>query len=415
MQDRLKEGRKAAIVSMIVSFVLAMLKGIVGILSGAVVLVTDALDSATDAVTSLASFIGLKLSDKRPDSQFNYGYYKAENLASLLIAGLIIFAAVNLIVAGYNRLFEIPELSYFGLSLAAAVISGIVALWMHIYLKKKAASINSASLEANSKDRLKDVLASAVVISGIVFTYLQVPYGEGAITILISLLILRMGILTMKDSVLALMDVSPSKSIENRVKRILKGHKGALQADSLKLRKSGPFIFGEASIRVRESSNIKKAHDISDEIEKKIKKKVPEIESFTIHIEPEKRSCTKLAIPISEDKGLDSGLSEHFGRAEYFLFARVKDNSLESHYTKKNTSSAKGKQAGLSASKFVLKEKADAVVLKSVGEISFHTLRDNYADIYRIKGKRAKDVIGLFLSASLEPLHKPTHTSSKEG
>lgn len=35
-----------------------------------------------------------------------------------------------------------------------------------------------------------------------------------------------------------------------------------------------------------------------------------------------------IAIPVSENRGKDSPISEHFGRAPYFAFVKVKDNTI---------------------------------------------------------------------------------------
>ena len=99
----LEKGQRAAIISIVVSLVLAFVKLFVGLLSGAVVLVADALDSTADILSSLASFLGLKISQKKPDENFPYGYYKAENFASLFISVLIIYGALMLTLKGYER------------------------------------------------------------------------------------------------------------------------------------------------------------------------------------------------------------------------------------------------------------------------------------------------------------------------
>lgn len=48
------------------------------------------------------------------------------------------------------------------------------------------------------------------------------------------------------------------------------------------------------------------------------------------------------------------------------------------------------------------------LITKEVGEISFHTLRDNLIDIYKAEGKTVKEVIENFVKGKLEILNKPT-------
>lgn len=404
----LKEGQKAALLSMLVSFVLAVLKATVGFYSGAVVLITDALDSATDIITSFAAYFGLKLSGKKPTEKFPYGFYKAENLASLIISGFIIYAAIILLIKGYYRLFLIPSLSYPIITLATAVISGIIALGISIYLKRKGKKINSDSLIANSRDRLKDFFVSIVIFAAILCTYYNIRYVEGITTMLISLFILKIGLETVKDAAFALMDVSPSKEIEKKVSTALASIPGMESYSDLKLRKAGPYIFGEVNIKIRKFIKVERAHEIADRIEQKIKNKIKQVESFTIHIEPFKAEKQKIAIPVKDNKGLASRVDSQLARANYFIFVTADKKKILQHYVKNNPYKEKKIRAGMSVTSFLLNEKIDALVTQETGKITFHTLRDNMIDIYKTQGKSAEEVGELFIAGKLKRLTKPT-------
>ncbi len=407
-KKELKKGEKAALVSMFISLALAVLKATVGFYSGAIVLVSDALDSASDVITSLAAFLGLKIAGKKPTERFPYGYYKAENLATLIISGFIIYAAVTLLIKGYYRIFILPSLSYPAITLATAAFSGIIALFVSRYLKRKGNEINSESLIANSKDRLKDVFVAAVILVAVLCTYYKVPYIEGIVTIIISLLIFRMGLVIVKDSMFALMDVSPSKEIEKKVEKLLRSISGVENFTDLKLRKAGPFIFGEVKIKIRKYIDVKRAHEIADQIEEQIKQKVKQIEAFSIHVEPYKSTKQKIVIPAKEKKGLSSKVMGQFGRANYFIFVVIKGKKIQKHYIKKNPYKGKKIRAGLAVVNFLVEEKIDALVTKEIGEIAFHTLRDNLVDVYATEGKTVNQVVNRFINNQLKRLTKPT-------
>ncbi len=402
----LKKGQRTALISSLISLLLAILKGVVGFLFGSVVLIADALESAIDIASGLASFFGLKIAQKKPDEKFPYGYYKAENIASLFISGLIIYAAINLLIISYHRLFTIPEINYGYIPLVVVAFSGITSLLTSIYLKKKENQLNIQSLIANSKDRLKDFFVSIIIF--IVIALKNIPYIEGIVSILISFVILRMGILTARDAIFSLMDVSPSTQIEKKIKKIISSISGVEDAKHIRLRSSGPFIFGESHVKVRKHVNVSRAHEIADKIEEKIKKNVKQIESFTVHIEPFKSPKQKIVIPIKQNKGLDSAVIDHFGRADNFIFINIDNKEIKSFYVKKNPFKEKKVRAGLSAVNFVIKEKINLLITQQMGDISFHTLRDNLVDIYRTKGKTVKNVLENLIKNKLEKLEKPT-------
>ncbi len=413
---KLKEGEKSAEIISLITILLTLGKGIIGFLSGSMILITDALHSATDLITILASWFGLRIARRKPTEKFPYGYYKAENLATLFISIFIIYTAFEFLLDGYLKLFTLTELTMPLEALGIAFISIIVSYFMSKYLKKMGEKINSQSLIANSKERLIDVFSSTIVFIGILLTFYKIPYTEGIITMGISILILKMGLSVGKDSIFALMDVSPSKDIEKEIKEIINSSEGIEGFKNLRLRKSGPFVFGEVKIKIKKNIDVKRAHEIADKIENEIKEKIEEIDSFTIHIEPYEKEEVRIAIPIKFDKGLDSEVMEKFGRSNYFIFINLnkKEGKIKSVYVKENPYKEKLTKAGFSLVKFLIKEKIDILITKEIGGISFHTLRDNLIEIYKAEGKTVKEIINNLIQNNLKYLDKPTKEEEEE-
>jgi len=408
--DKLKEGEKAAGISTLVIFLLALAEALVGFLSGSLVLITDALHNAADSTASFASWFGLKISQRKPSEKFPYGYYKAESLATLFVSIFILYAAYELLTEGYSKLFTLSELTMPLQALGISLVTLIVSFFLARYMKKVGKNVNSQSLIANSQERATHVLASAAIFIAILLTYYKVPYVEGIITIFFSLVVLKVGVFSAKDSVFALMDVSPSKEIRDEVKNIIDSIAGIEDFENLKLRRSGPFIFGEVSVKIRKHVDMKRAHEISDNIESKIKERVKGIDSFTIHIEPFETKEQKIAIPIKRDKGLNSEVMRKFGRSNYFIFVTInkKKKKIKSSYVKKNPHKKKSAKAGFAAANFIVEEKIDVLITEEMGGISFHTLRDNLVDIYKTEGKTVKEVVDKFMKNKLKRLHEPT-------
>jgi cation diffusion facilitator family transporter len=408
--NKLKKGEKTAGIATIALLLLALVEAVVGFLSGAVILVVDALHNATDSLTNFASWFGLKISQKRPTEKFPYGYYKAESLATLLVSGFVLYAAFELLLEGYSKIFTLPKISMPFQAMFMALVSLTVSYLMANHMKKVGKEINSQLLIANSQERAMHMFSSIIVFVAILATFYRIPYVEGLVTIGFSLLIFKAGIFIVKDSIFALMDVSPSKDVEEKVRKIISSIAGVEDFKNLRLRKSGPFVFGEVTIKIRKHVNVKRAHEIADSIEDRIKKDVGEIDSFMIHIEPYESEKLKIAIPVERDEGLDSKISEHFGKANYFIFVIVnkREEKIESFYTKNNPHKEKLAKAGYFAANFVVKEKIDILITKEIGGISFHTLRDNLVDIYKARGKNIKEVIDNFMKGKLELLTRPT-------
>jgi len=407
---RLKEGERTAGITTIVIILLALFEALVGFLSGTIILVSDALHNAADSLTSFASWFGLKISQRKPDEKFPYGYYKAESLVTLFISIFILYAAFELLLQGYSKLYTISKISLPFEASAMALVSAVVSYFLAKYMKKVGEKINSQSLIANAQERITHVFSSIIIFIAILLTFYKVPYVEGIITIFFSLVVFKIGILSSKDSILALMDVSPSKEIEDKVKEIINSISGVEEFEDLKLRRAGPFVFGEVKVKIRKHVDVKRAHEIADNIENKIKEAVEEIDSFTIHLEPYEAKEQKIAIPVNQDAGLSSEVADKFGRANYFIFVTIDKTKgkVKSMYTKLNPHRNEPIKAGFATVNFIVKEKIDVLITKEMGDISFHTLRDHLVDIYKAKGKTVEEVVDNFMNEKLERLVEPT-------
>ncbi len=408
MPDIFKEGQKAAVIAGTATILFAIAKAVVGFISGSVVLMADAIHSAADSFSTFFAWFGLKIAQKEPTEKFPYGFYKAENIAALIISGLILFAGFEIIKEAVGKIFIEYQLNIPLVAISVAVLDAVIMFLVGSYEVKAGKKINSQSLIADGKESRMHVFSSSIVLVGLLSSWFGIPYLEGIMGVLISLFIFKIGIESARDSIFALMDVSPSKEIEEKIRRILENISGVRDFNNLKLRKSGPFIFGEVQVGIGKRVSVNRAREISDNIEKEIKKKIKEVDSFTVATSPYQTEKQKICIPVKEDRGLDSEISDHFGRAENFVFAEVDGDRLKKFYLKENPYREKKIRAGLEVSSFVVGEKIDSIITKEMGPISFHTLRDNIVDVYWETDGKVGEIIQRFLKKKIKLLKEPT-------
>lgn len=403
-----KQGRRATLTAAGTTILFALAKAVVGIISGSIVLIGDAVHSAADSFSAFFAWLGLKIAQKKPTEKFPYGFYKAENIAALLVSLFILFAGYEIIKESIAKLFGQYQLNIPLLAISVALLDAIVMFFIGRYEIKVGEKINSQSLVADGKESKLHLFSSAMVLIGLLSAWFNINYLEGAMGILISLFIFKVGIDSIKDSIFALMDVSPSKQVEERIKDILNNISGIKRFEELKLRKSGPFIFGEVKAKIGKTVDINRANEISNGIEKEIRKKIKTLDAFTVSFQPFKTDKQKIAIPIDEEKGIDSQISENFGRAKKFIFLEIDSGEIENSYIKNNPYKNKKVRAGLNTALFISKEKVDSVVSKEMGYISLHTLRDNIVDVYLGIDDKVKNLVKKLLDGKLKSLKKPT-------
>jgi len=408
MADIFRQGQKTTIIAALTTVGFALAKAIVGIISGSVVLLGDAVHSFADSFSSFAAWFGLKIAKKEPTQKFPYGFYKAESITAFLISLLILFAGYSILKESVNKFSLEHQLSIPLIAVSVAILDAVVMFLIGSYEMKVGKKINSQSLVADGKESKMHILSSSVVVVGLLSVFLQVPYLEGTTGILISLFIFQAGIKSARDSIFSLMDVSPDPAVEGKIRDILNKVSGLRGFKNLKLRKSGPFIFGEVEAKVGKTLNVKRGDEISGNIEKEIKRKVKTVDSFVVSFKPFETKKQKICIPVKEDKGLESEISSHFGRAPLFMFVEVEEGKVKSYYTKENPYQKEKVRAGLQACKFVVKQKIDSIITKEMGPISFHILRDNIIDIYKGIDGIAKEAVQNYSRAKLDFLEEPT-------
>jgi len=406
--DIFKKGQKAALIAGTVTVLFAIAKAVAGFISGSVVLLADAIHSTADSFSTFFAWFGLKIAQKPSTEKFPYGFYKVENITALIISGLILFAGFEIIKEAIGKIFTLGELNIPLIAIGVAILDAIVMFFIGTYEMKIGQKINSQSLMTDGKESRMHLFSSGIVLIGLFARWFGIMYLEGIMGILISFFIFKIGIESAKDSIFALMDVSPSKEIEEKIKKILENISGVRGFKGLRLRKAGPFIFGEVQVKLGRSVSINRAREISNNIEREIKNKVKTIDSLIVGIAPEIADSHKLSIPIEEEKGLDSEISNHFGRAKKFMFIEFEKGEVKSFYFKNNPFLERKMRAGLEASNFVLEEKIDSIITKEMGPISLHTLRDNVVDVYQGVDGSVKELLEKFSREKLKLLEEPT-------
>jgi predicted Fe-Mo cluster-binding NifX family protein len=130
-------------------------------------------------------------------------------------------------------------------------------------------------------------------------------------------------------------------------------------------------------IGVDRAMRMDEADAISSAIEERIRDSIEEVDSLMLHVEPSKKDMYRIAIPVEEDKGLDSRVSYHFGKSPYFILIDLHENGLRSWLVVENHGARIERKRGIEASRLLVQHKVDVLVAKEVGEGPYHVLRDS--------------------------------------
>ena len=279
---------KTAQLSVISNTLLILMKVAAGLLSGSVSIISEAIHSGMDLLASIIAYLSVRISDKAPDEKHPYGHGKYENISGVIEAILIFFAAGWIIFQAIEKILSKSNIikSQESIIVGAVVmlISAIVNTLVSRQLYKIAKKTDSIALEADALHLKTDVYTSLGVSLGLFLIWLT-GWGflDPIVAIGVALLILKESYSLLNNAYSPLLDTSLSDQEIQIIRQVISSR--SLSFHDLKTRKSGQFRFADLHLELPANTELKKAHDLCDEIENEVKQKIKNIE-FNIHIEP---------------------------------------------------------------------------------------------------------------------------------
>jgi cation diffusion facilitator family transporter len=112
----------------------------------------------------------VRISDKPADANHHFGHGKMESMAALFEV-LLLFGAAGWIAleAGKRLLGEPHVIEAAPIAIAILVVSIVIDFWRVRALRRVAKATGSPALEADALHFLSDMLASGVVLVGMIF------------------------------------------------------------------------------------------------------------------------------------------------------------------------------------------------------------------------------------------------------
>lgn len=282
----LHQRSRAAYLSLGGALLVLLLKLGAFLLTGSVALFSDAAESVVNVVAAFTVLLTMRLAERPADFEHPYGHAKAEYVSSALEGGMILVAALMIIVTSIPRLIEPEPLTNLGVgvgvALLAAFVNGIIAL----ILQREARRVDSAALAANAKHLLTDVWTSlGVVVAVVAVGMTGWQRLDPLIAVLVALNIVRAGAGVMARSLSQLLDERLPAAEEAVILNVLDAHPEVLGYHRLRTRRAGFGRFAELDIFVQPEVSVAAAHDLVVELEIAIHAELPNLVT-TIHVEP---------------------------------------------------------------------------------------------------------------------------------
>ncbi len=269
--DRTKQIIRTSMVGIVANVLLSAFKAVIGILSNSISITLDAVNNISDAMSSLITIIGAKLSAKEPDKKHPYGYGRVEYLSTLAIGIIIAYAGVTSLIEAVEKIILPSSPEYSTPSLIIVGVAILVKIALGLFTKKSGEKFDSDSLVASGKDALNDsIISASTLIVAIIFIITSVNL-EAFVGLLISVMILKTGYETLRDTVSELLGERVPAELSRAVKNSINAFPEVNGVYDLVIHDYGKdSLVGSAHIEVPESLTAA----YLDNLERKITEKV---------------------------------------------------------------------------------------------------------------------------------------------
>ena len=215
---------KNLLITMCLNFLITAVEIVGGVLSGSLSLLSDAIHNFSDGIAIIVSYIAIHLSKRPRTLRYTFGLKRAEILAAIFNASTLIIISFFLIKEAIER-FSNPTPITGNLMLAVAVL-GLIANVVGTALLKRGSNEN-INIRAAYVHLLSDAVSSLAVIIGALFIiYFNISWIDPALTIVISLYILKETYDIVRESVDVIMMSTPPDIDINAVQRALEAIPG---------------------------------------------------------------------------------------------------------------------------------------------------------------------------------------------
>lgn len=279
----LKRGERGVILSIFVYLCLSTLKLVIGYTANSEALKADGLNNTTDIIASIAVLIGLKISQRPPDKDHPYGHWKAETVASMVAAfimvGVGLYVLYNATLSVFDKTISEPD----WISALTGLFCAVIMYGVYLYNRNLARKINSQSVMAAAKDNLSDAWVSIGTVIGITGSQFGIPWLDPVTAVVVGLLIVKTGWDIFREASHDLTDGFDEEQLKDYKNSIIdiSGVKGVKE---IRARKYGNNPVVDVIILVNSTLDIGAAHDISMTVEEVL---IKEYDVFEVHVHVE--------------------------------------------------------------------------------------------------------------------------------
>lgn len=285
-QDSARITRRITSYSVLVGFILIILKYVIWKESESVGILSSLVHSGLDFIAALATFFGVRYAARAPDKFHSFGRGKAEGFIAVLQACLVLFSALHIFEEGIERYMAPQAVQQGGATLIIMTIAVVLTLCLLLAQSHAINSTGSVAIKGDRAHFMADMGANIAVIIGVALAaYTPFMRADAIVAILIALWLAMTAVRVAKLAYNQLMDVELPKTERDFIRALASDDEKVLSVSDLRTRASGPHVHIQMRVELSDTLTLVEANAIISLAEGRILNAFPAAD-VTIHPEP---------------------------------------------------------------------------------------------------------------------------------
>jgi cation diffusion facilitator family transporter len=278
--------RRTALISVIAACVLIALKLGTAIATNSLGLLSEAAHSGTDLIAALLTFYAVGVAVRPADPGHPYGHGKAEHLAALAEAGILVVASL---VIAWRALWRLTGLAHGQVNpkwYAFVVLAGVIVVDASrtFVSYRTSRRVKSPALQANALHFGSDLAGSTAVLLGLIAARAGHHWADSAAALFVAGLVLVAAGRLMRVNVDVLMDRVPQEA-EQAALEAIASLEPAVELRRLRMRQAAGRQFADVVIGVSPDAAVGQGHAAADAVEAAVHQALPDSD-VVVHVEP---------------------------------------------------------------------------------------------------------------------------------
>ena len=271
-------------VSIVVNFLLFVLKGVFGLLAGSVSLIADAFHTLSDISTSVVILVSFRISRRPSDASHPFGHGRMEAVASVVVAVLLLVAGIEILRESFAQILH-PK-PFDASWMVVGIIAGTVIIkeLLARFSRELGRMIGSAALDADFWHHRTDAISSVLVIAAFIGQRFGLAYLDGIAGIVVAAMVGYTGWQIARKGIDDLLGQRPSKVLVRRIKETVRNIPEISDVHDLIIHQYGHSIVLSLHIEISEEMSLKKAHSLAERVEDVVNEKFHT--HATVHLDP---------------------------------------------------------------------------------------------------------------------------------